>query len=411
MPSRKQQVKRETTVDKIGNGRLKSTERTARGRANDAGDVSLVPSLSVRQSGSEKLPEQSEKAVMPRFVPVVSIDGKPLMPCHPARARELMQKGKAKKQFRLGIMFLKMLGPTSGTATQEIAVGIDPGSKREAFTVKSESHTYLNVLTDAVTWVKDAVEVRRNMRRGRRFRTTPCRQNKENRSRGGMPPSTKARWGLKLRVVNQHRRIYPVTAFVVEDIKAKSGKGRRWDLSFSPLEVGKAWFYDELGKLGKVYKREGHETAEMRNELGLKKTKGKMDEVFSAHNVDSWVLANYYTAGHTRPDNEEILKVDPIRFHRRQLHVLQPTTGNVRKPYGGTVSLGFSRGSLATHPKYGIVYIGGTNGEQTSLHSAETAKRLCQNAKMSDIKLLTHNKWRARFLPGLKAGVSSRERL
>ncbi|HEX2243525.1 MAG TPA: RRXRR domain-containing protein, partial [Gammaproteobacteria bacterium] len=33
------------------------------------------------------------------YVPVVSKTGRPLMPCHPARARELVQKGKAVRRF------------------------------------------------------------------------------------------------------------------------------------------------------------------------------------------------------------------------------------------------------------------------------------------------------------------------
>jgi hypothetical protein len=39
-----------------------------------------------------------------------------------------------------------------------IAVGIDPGSKNEGITVKSQRHTYLNLQLDAVTWVTDVVK-------------------------------------------------------------------------------------------------------------------------------------------------------------------------------------------------------------------------------------------------------------
>jgi hypothetical protein len=45
------QVKRETSLAKIGHktGRLKATEPTARGRARDTGDATLIPSPSVGQ--------------------------------------------------------------------------------------------------------------------------------------------------------------------------------------------------------------------------------------------------------------------------------------------------------------------------------------------------------------------------
>lgn len=106
------------------------------------------------------------------------------MPCHPARARELMRKGRAVRRFSGGMFYIRLLDRQDGDV-QPIACGVDPGSKKEGFSVKSESHTYLNVQADAVCWVKDAVETRRQMRRTRRFRKTPCRQPRLNRARGG----------------------------------------------------------------------------------------------------------------------------------------------------------------------------------------------------------------------------------
>jgi hypothetical protein len=49
----------------------------------------------------------------------------------------------------------------------------------------------MNLHVEARTGVKEAVETRRNMRHARRFRKTPYRQNRENRSRGSLPPSTR----------------------------------------------------------------------------------------------------------------------------------------------------------------------------------------------------------------------------
>src|SRR5262249_10833801 len=140
---------------------------------------------------------------------------------------------------------------------QPLAVGIDPGSKKEAFTVKSAARTYLNVQADAVTWVRDAVETRRNMRRVRRYRKMPGRANRPNRARGGLPPSTKARWQWKLRLAKWLTKLFPVSVFVVEDIKVRTLGKRQWDGSFSPLQVGKEWFYGELRKLASVETRQG----------------------------------------------------------------------------------------------------------------------------------------------------------
>lgn len=350
------------------------------------------------------------------MIPVVDKNQKPLMPCSEKRARKMIEYRKATYFWHLGVFCIRLNIEPSARNTQPIAVGVDPGSKKEGFTIKSTAHTLLNIQVDAVTWVKDAVETRRNMRKARRFRKTPCRQNRTNRARGCLSPSTKARWQLKLRILDQLRKVYPITDAVVEDITAISKKGqRKWNKSFSPLEVGKAWFYSEIeARSLKLTLKHGYETAALRFVLGLAKTKKKLAEIFSAHCVDSWVLSNDIVGGHEKPDNERLLCIVPLQFHRRQLHALQPSKGDIRRPYGSTRSLGMQRGSLVKHPKYGVTYLGGFLKDRVSLHSLTDGKRLCQTAKPSDLRILKYNSFRTykprtRFLPALKDGVSARE--
>jgi hypothetical protein len=383
------------------------TESTARGRASDmqGAPLALLPSVDQCRRGVQTAARQTYSIA----VPVVDRTGKPLMPTTPSRARRWIKDGEATPFFKRGIFCVRLNREPSQQARQEIAVGIDPGSKKEGFTVKSESHTYLNAQADAVQHVKDAVEIRRNMRRSRRFRKTPCRKNRQNRGRGCLAPSTKARWQWKLRIVEQLLKVFPITDFVVEDIKAKTLGKRKWDASFSPLEVGKEWFYSELRQLGVVHLKEGWETKELRDAAGLKKSKSKMSEIFEAHCVDSWVLANWWVGGHVWPDNTSMWCISPIRLHRRQLHMLQFAKNGLRKSYGGTRSCGMKRGSLVDHSKWGLTYVGGTMSGKISLHSIENGKRLTQSAEPSELKFKTYNAWRTRFLPTLKGGVSARE--
>lgn len=77
-----------------------------------------------------------------QYVPVLSADGKPLMPCHPARARELVRKGRAVRRFRKGFFYIRLLNRTDGEV-QPVACGIDPGSKWEAFSIVGPKRTYL----------------------------------------------------------------------------------------------------------------------------------------------------------------------------------------------------------------------------------------------------------------------------
>ena len=97
------------------------------------------------------------------FVPVVNQDQESLMPTTLLRARRWIASGKATPFYKKGVFCVRLNVKPSDNKKQEIAAGIDPGSKREAYTIKSESHTYFNVLLNAIDWVKDAVETRRQV--------------------------------------------------------------------------------------------------------------------------------------------------------------------------------------------------------------------------------------------------------
>jgi hypothetical protein len=342
--------------------------------------------------------QRSENSV---FVPVMDRDGKtPMMPTTPSRARRWIKSGEATPFFKKGIFCVRLNRTPSGQERQPIVATADPGSKREGFTVKSKAHTYLNFHAVAVIWVKKTVETRKNMRRGRRFRNTPCREpgpagammSKRNR----LPPSTRARWGWKLRVFSVLSAIFPITDIGVEDIAAKTRRGKRkFNRSFSPLEVGKQWFYDALRRMGvTLHLRAGFETKALRDRLGLKKSKRKLEETFSAHCVDSWVIAWDILGGSGIPDNRNMVCIAPIQVHRRQLHRMQPQKGGKRPRYGGTRCHGFKTGSLVRHVKWGLAYVGGYLGERISLNHIESGKRLTQKAKPSDCRFLTFNIWK-----------------
>jgi hypothetical protein len=324
-------------------GRLKAIEPTNYGRLKDTRGASLASSPSVGQSRSEKLPVLKRTENGSVMVPVLDLHGKALKPCHVRTARKLIQKGLVKRKWFKGIMVVQMLRETD-YGIQPIAVGIDPGSKREGFTVKSKKHVYLNVLSDAVTWAKDRLEIRKNQRRHRRFKT-PCRKNKLNKNGTKLIPSIKARYQIKLNVLKWFKKLYPIQEIVIEDIKAETRKGkinRRWNINFPPIEVAKNWFYTEVKKIGNLILKSGYDTFNHRNQLGLKKSSDKKKESFESHNVDSYCLADMVIPG--KLDNKSIFRIIPMKFRRRQLHVLEPIKGNIRKSYGGTMSLGIKRG-------------------------------------------------------------------
>ena len=328
------------------------------------------------------------------------------MPTKPSRARKWIRDKKATPFWKNGIFCVRLNVDPSDRYFQEIAVGVDPGSKKEGFTIKSASHTYLNVQADAHNKVGKKVAKRRELRRGRRSRKCPNRKNRTNRlaNRERIPAGTRARWDWKLRILDWLSKLYPITHVCVEDIKARTIKrAKKWNTSFSPLEVGKQWFYGEVGKRWELFTLQGWETKEIRDRIsGLKKSSKKLAETFDAHCVDSWCLAYHTVGGPFILDNTDIFCIAPIPIRRRELHRQNPQKGGKRPRYGGTVlGNGLVKNLLIRHVKYGITRLAGINAKGLFAIYSLDGKRLTTGARRNTFKVLT----RLNF--NFRSGVSS----
>jgi hypothetical protein len=190
-------------------------------------------------------------------------------------------------------------------------------------------------------------------------------------------------------------KILPLTDVVVEDVKAQIWGQGKWAAASSPVQMGKQHLYYLLKRDGlRLHLREGHETCALRQQYGLTKTKQKDKRAFNSHCVDAWALAASVSSA-TKPTEKRLWYVTEIRLHRRQLHRLQPEAGSVRKPYGGTRSLGVKRGTLVDHPKYGLCSVGGNLKGKISLHGYADNKRLTQGANVEHCKVLISSPYRA----------------
>ena len=87
-------------------------------------------------------------------------------------------------------------------------------------------------------------------------------------------------------------------------------------------------------------------------------------------------------------DNRDIFCISPIPIRRRELHRQNPQKGGERPRYGGTTINGLVKNTLVNHVKYGLTRISGFGKTGISLYSLE-GKRLCQNAKTEDFRVLT----------------------
>ena len=323
------------------------------------------------------------------------------MPCTPAKARHLFKRGKARpRRNKLGLFYVQLCYEQE-PENQPLVVGVDPGSKFEGYSVVGSKDTVINLMAEAPDHVKKAVERRRTMRRARRSRKwrRPRRfENRLNRKKR-LPPSTRSRWEAKARIIAHLLSILPLTDVVVEDVQAvlRKGKGGKWNGSFSPVQVGKEHLYSLLRGMGlTVFLREGWQTKELREQFGLKKTKSKAKQSFESHAVDAWALAAWESEAE-QPSCTRLWYIVPVSLHRRQLHRLQASKGGIRKPYGGTRSLGLKRGTIVVHPKHGLSSVGGFDRKRKtiSLHHYRTKSRLTKSAKVKECRILTEVAWRS----------------
>ena len=188
---------------------------------------------------------------------VVDADRLALAPCTPRRARLLLSSGKAAVLRRYPFtIILKKSYPAA--SPRPVRLKIDPGSKTTGFAVITEA-------TGEVVWaaelehrgqlIKNAMEARRSMRRGRRNRKTRYRPPRwNNRKRTGapflnsaddvvqlgkwLPPSLQHRIEVIMTWVHRLRRYLPITAISQELVKFDMQKMQNPEISGVEYQQG-----------------------------------------------------------------------------------------------------------------------------------------------------------------------------
>jgi len=145
----------------------------------------------------------------------------PLMPCHPARARQLLQQGRAVVQ-RLRPFTIRLKDRVGG-ATQPVRLKLDPGSKITGIAIVREEEGQATVLHLAELHHKPGIKKRldqrrvyRHHRRTRKLRHRAPRFLNRTRPRGWLPPSLQARLDNILSWVRRYRQVVPITAVSLE---------------------------------------------------------------------------------------------------------------------------------------------------------------------------------------------------
>jgi len=203
---------------------------------------------------------------------VVDAEGKPCLPCHPARSRKLLREGKAK--LIQVVPFTIQLNRAIDNPVGSFMVGIDDGAKKVGVAI-------INDRTNEVVFsgrielrqdVKRLMEQRGNYRRARRTRKLRHRQPRFNNRIGKkLVPSIKCRKEAILRTLKDMGKRVKITKTTVEEVRFNHAK-HRWGKQFSLVEQGKNYLKEQILKLGLTYVSTfGYETKKRRLKLNLPK--------------------------------------------------------------------------------------------------------------------------------------------
>jgi len=189
----------------------------------------------------------------------------PLMPCHPARARELLRKGKA-AVFRMEPFTIILLNRADGDL-QEIEFKVDPGSKTSGIALvasfkKGKTLVWAANLSHRGAAVHANLESRRSLRVGRRGRKTRYRKARfDNRTR---KPNCGGKWlapSIKSRVDNvavwygRINRLAPVTVAHIETVRFDMQKMANPEISGTEYQQGELAGYEVREYLLEKFKR------------------------------------------------------------------------------------------------------------------------------------------------------------
>jgi len=162
---------------------------------------------------------------------VLDKNRQPLMPCHPARARELLKHGKAAVFRRFP--FTIILKDREGGVVQDTRTKLDPGSKTTGmalvatFQRRGPTVVWAAELQHRGSKIREDLKARRDLRhsrRSRKLRHRPARFQNRTRKAGWLAPSLRHRVDTTMTWVKRLLRWAPVTALSQELVRFDTQK-------------------------------------------------------------------------------------------------------------------------------------------------------------------------------------------
>jgi hypothetical protein len=219
------------------------------------------------------------------------------MPMRWKRVKYFIKTGKGVlvKTKYLGV-YLKLKVDPGSYNTQDVVLGIDPGTKFNGFSIVTKKVHNLNIQrnSERVNHIKNNMKNRVTYRRDRRSRLRHRKVRFSSRTKSKTSKTIHYLTQVKIQMIKDVIKVYPISKIVIEDVKfnhyiSKIGS------SFSQVEQGKNIIRKYINKLGIPYRESDGRTTKF-NRLRYfsmvdPKDQEKGNDNFYTHCVDSYVLA------------------------------------------------------------------------------------------------------------------------
>ena len=192
------------------------------------------------------------------MVYVISIQGKPLMPCKEAKARKLLKQNRAKiwqyEPFTIQLLF------ECENQTQDITLGVDAGSKHiglSATTPQKELYCAdIELRNDIVNLLATRKQYRRARRNRLRYRAPRFNNRVHSKHKGWLAPSVEHKIQCHLQVIKKVHEILPITKIIVETASFDIAKIQNPDISGKEYQEGEQMGFWNVREY--VLFRDGH---------------------------------------------------------------------------------------------------------------------------------------------------------
>ncbi len=181
----------------------------------------LKPSVQniVRDSnnGEVNQDQQTDRSLKAKVF-VLNLQGNPLMPCSYAKSKRMVKTGKAKvvKKFPFTIQ----LNFECENKVQDINLGIDSGYSFIGFSAITKKEELISGELKLENGMVKRLEEKRMYRRNRRnklwYRKSRWQNRTNNKKENWLPPSIERRYQTHINLINQIKKLLPITKIIIE---------------------------------------------------------------------------------------------------------------------------------------------------------------------------------------------------